>query len=73
MTDIPNWDRPTVKMNAKRIVLRLQPLILSLVHTDQVGFVQGREAAKIPVCLLSVDAEKAFDRVGWPFFKHSLM
>lgn len=77
-----------VTIYAELIVLCLQPLILSLVHTDQVGFVQGREArnnmlkslllidyaqlAKRPACLLSVDAEKAFDRVRWHFLEQTL-
>lgn len=63
------------------IASHLGPLLPSIIHTDQVGFVQGREARDntirtlsltcqsrtVSMCLLSVDAEKAFDRVHWDF------
>ncbi|KAM9311530.1 E3 ubiquitin-protein ligase RNF213 [Gastrophryne carolinensis] len=77
-----------LKIYAKIISLRLQPLLPDLIHLDQVGFVPGREArdntnklfnlishitlTKTPACLLSCDAEKAFDRVNWAFMKASL-
>lgn len=68
--------------------MRLSKWIPSLVHSDQVGFVPLREvrdnttkainlihAAKmrgIPILLLSTNAEKAFDRVHWPFLIETL-
>lgn len=77
-----------VKIYFMLIATCLQPLLPHRVHMDQVGFVQGREAhdntlktillmgraqtVKILACLLSVDAEKAFDRVGWPFREQTL-
>lgn len=70
-----------VKLYAKVLALRLKGKIPQLVHPDQVGFVPGREgrdngvrsllimeAMKLngsPGLLLSIDAEKAFDRVDW--------
>uniref|UniRef100_A0A8C5WKY5 Reverse transcriptase domain-containing protein n=1 Tax=Leptobrachium leishanense TaxID=445787 RepID=A0A8C5WKY5_9ANUR len=72
-----------VKLFAKIIATRLNPYIPSLIHLDQVGFVPHREARdnttrtlhiihaapKVQggLALLSTDAEKAFDRVGWDF------
>lgn len=78
-----------IKSYAKMIALCLQSHIPNLIHADQVGFVQGSEArdntlkslllidhthsAKIPACLLSINAEKAFDRVGWPFLEKTFI
>uniref|UniRef100_A0A8C5Q0C8 Reverse transcriptase domain-containing protein n=1 Tax=Leptobrachium leishanense TaxID=445787 RepID=A0A8C5Q0C8_9ANUR len=72
-----------VKILAKILSARLAPLLPSLVHPDQVGFVPGREArdattralgamgcahaSQTGLLLLSTDAEKAFDRVRWGF------
>lgn len=77
-----------LKVYAKILANRLQPLLPRLIHLDQVGFVSGREARdntlktlliadyarahNIPLCLLTVDAEKAFDRVDWQFLRLSL-
>lgn len=77
-----------LKLFSKIITNRLAPLLPSLVHSDQVGFIPGREARdnttktlhlisyaqhqNIPTCLLACDAEKAFDRVRWPFLQTSL-
>ncbi|XP_075715534.1 uncharacterized protein LOC142750416 [Rhinoderma darwinii] len=92
-TSCPNF-RPIslingdVKLFAKIIASRMSPILPSLIHDDQVGFVKGREARdntnktillmsyaqrqRIPTCLLSVDAEKAFDRVSWQFLGRAL-
>lgn len=77
-----------LKLFSKIIANHLGPILPSLIHSDQVGFIPGREARDnttktlllityaqrkhIPVCLLACDAEKAFDRVSWPFLKSSL-
>lgn len=68
--------------------MRLINLIPQLIHPDQVGFVPTREVRdnttkainlihttrtqKIPLLLLSTDAEKAFNRVSWPFLFETL-
>lgn len=77
-----------LKLYAKILANRLSPLLPNTIHKDQVGFVPGREARDnttktihlmtyiqrnhIPTCLLSCDAEKAFDRVSWPFLSATL-
>lgn len=74
-----------VKLYAKVVASRLMPLLPILVHPDQVGFVPERQApdatrrvinlihqtnqTRTPSLLLSLDAEKAFDRVHWGFMK----
>lgn len=77
-----------LKIFTKILSLRLSGRIPQLVHSDQVGFVPTREARdnttkalnliyatqkhKIPLLLLSTDAEKAFDRVDWTFLTETL-
>uniref|UniRef100_A0A803JKZ4 Reverse transcriptase domain-containing protein n=1 Tax=Xenopus tropicalis TaxID=8364 RepID=A0A803JKZ4_XENTR len=77
-----------LKMYAKVIANRLAPLIPQLVHSDQVGFVKGRgtndatrkvlallhriELSRTPSLLVSLDAEKAFDRVNWTYLSRVL-
>uniref|UniRef100_A0A8C5LQL6 Reverse transcriptase domain-containing protein n=1 Tax=Leptobrachium leishanense TaxID=445787 RepID=A0A8C5LQL6_9ANUR len=72
-----------LKMLSRVLADRLKQFLPRLVHPDQVGFVPNREARDattrilsairlaqhqhIPVMLLSADADKAFDRVAWPF------
>lgn len=67
---------------------RIQTYIRKLVHPDQSGFITGRHgtnnvrrvlniqslAAKrdVPSMLLSLDSEKAFDRVDWVFLQETL-
>lgn len=77
-----------IKIFAKIIAGRLKPLLPRWIHSDQVGFVTGREGKgnclkslflihevrerRAPVVLLSVDAKKAFDRVDWGFMLGTL-
>jgi len=59
-----------------------------LIHSDQTGFIKGRfiaqnvrllndlleytDVKKIPGILLSIDFEKAFDTIEWPFIQNVL-
>lgn len=68
-----------VKIYAKLIANRLINILLKLIHKDQTGFTKGRQSSDAtrrmidiihqvdnsgtPSVLLSLDAEKAFDRV----------
>uniref|UniRef100_A0A8C5M4L4 Reverse transcriptase domain-containing protein n=1 Tax=Leptobrachium leishanense TaxID=445787 RepID=A0A8C5M4L4_9ANUR len=77
-----------VKLLARVLANRLKRFMPQLIHPDQVGFIPGREArdatirvlnaithskqSKTPLLLLSTDAEKAFDRVLWPFLFRTL-
>lgn len=78
-----------LRIYSKIIANRLTPIIPRYIHLDQVGFVKGREArdntlktltlleyvqrGSIPSCLLAIDAEKAFERLGWSFLKETLI
>lgn len=77
-----------LKMYAKLLAARLQTVIPSLIGLDQVGFVPNREAwdnilktgllieqawrSNSLLYLLSLDAEKAFDRLDWKFMVATL-
>lgn len=72
-----------LKLLSKILANRLKPLLSSLIGPDQVGFMPGREARDniikalllthaahsrgIEGLLLSMDAEKAFDRISWDY------
>lgn len=72
-----------IKMYARILALRLQRYINKLVHPDQTGFMPGRLASDnirrllhviheardcpTPAAVLSLDAEKAFDRLEWDY------
>uniref|UniRef100_A0A8C5MBI0 Reverse transcriptase domain-containing protein n=1 Tax=Leptobrachium leishanense TaxID=445787 RepID=A0A8C5MBI0_9ANUR len=77
-----------LKIFAATLAGRLKLVLPTLVGKDQVGFIPTREArdgtirtlnviqmaqrSDIPLLLLSTDAEKAFDRVSWPFMYSTL-
>ncbi|XP_063302488.1 extracellular calcium-sensing receptor-like [Pelobates fuscus] len=72
-----------VKLLAKILADRLSPHLTNLVHADQVGFIPERQlfentrrnidliwtqmTSHIPTLILSLNAEKAFDRVKWTY------
>lgn len=74
-----------IKMYAKILSDRINAVLLSLVHSDQVGFVakrQVRDGTRLildlvqlaqkssnDAILLSLDAEKAFDSINWTYLK----
>uniref|UniRef100_A0A3P9DFP2 Reverse transcriptase domain-containing protein n=1 Tax=Maylandia zebra TaxID=106582 RepID=A0A3P9DFP2_9CICH len=76
------------KIISKILAFRLEKVLPYLVHRDQVGFVKNRSSAdnlrrvlhilwksrtKLdPVVAFSLDAEKAFDKVEYPFLFHTL-
>lgn len=76
------------KLLAKVLADRLKQIINKIIHSDQVGFISGREGrdngiktllvvqkikeSRAPGLLLSIDAENAFDRVDWGFMMWTL-
>lgn len=77
-----------IKLYAKILALQLGVFLPSLIHNDQVGFVAGNEVpdnirwalhlihlsarTRPGAFLLSLDAEKAFDRVNWGYLWEEL-
>lgn len=74
-----------MKIYAKILTSRLDPLLPSLIHPDQVGFVRSRQEpdgtrtfvdllqlekqGRRPPVLISLDVEKGFDRVHWGYLR----
>ena len=66
----------------KVLALRLEEHLPAIINNDQNGFVKNRQAFhniwralniihekrdKMDTCILSLDAEKSFDRIEWPY------
>lgn len=72
------------KILSKILAARLETVLPQIVHNDQVGFIKHQSSADNmrrllhfmwanknnpkPVVIISLDAQKAFDRVEWSFF-----
>lgn len=77
-----------LKLYAKILANRIATHLPNLIHTDQSGFTTGRQTSdatrrltniihlthqsRTPSLLLSLDAEKAFDRVNWTYLSMTL-
>lgn len=77
-----------LKLLAKILALRLEMVLPSVIANDQTGFIRGRFFSHNMRCFLNIiqhsslyntealvisrDAEKAFDRLEWPYLFHTL-
>lgn len=90
-TDDTSWSnyRPIsilnidIKLLAKILSDRLNPIIGTVIHKDQTGFIPSRQTGDnirratllahiartlhIPACFLSIDIQKAFDTLSWSY------
>ena len=93
LLELTNW-RPITLLNvdfkiaSKAIAKRFEPILPSLIHSDQTGFVKGRyigenirlkndimetmKSQNLPGILTSLDFRKAFDSLEWPFIAKTL-
>uniref|UniRef100_A0A3P9H232 Reverse transcriptase domain-containing protein n=1 Tax=Oryzias latipes TaxID=8090 RepID=A0A3P9H232_ORYLA len=76
------------KILSKMLAGRLETVLPSIIADDQTGFIKGRQSfynvrrlfnilygpasPDVPEVLLSLDAEKAFDRVEWDYMLYTL-
>uniref|UniRef100_A0A803JDT0 Reverse transcriptase domain-containing protein n=1 Tax=Xenopus tropicalis TaxID=8364 RepID=A0A803JDT0_XENTR len=72
-----------IKMLATILALRLNKVLTTIIHKDQIGFIPSRQApdnirkilnliiqankTNTPLCLLALDIEKAFDTLDWQY------
>ena len=89
---VKNW-RPLSLLNAdykilvKAIAFRMKIVVHKIIHSDQTGFISGRnigenlvklisiieycEENDLPALLISIDFEKAYDYVEWPAVEYA--
>lgn len=76
------------KLLSKLLALRLDPILPTIISPDQTGFIRNRysfynlrrlyniiynqPSSKTPEALISLDAEKAFDRVEWAYLFYTM-
>ena len=76
------------KIASKAIAKRMEPVLPSLIHSDQTGFIKGRyigenirlisdlmeqtKKDQTTGILLSLDFRKAFDTLEWPLIHYAL-